>query len=183
MSDVVEKKRKYLEQGLVTSFLALVKRSEKFSVARMINTRSRDTKDHADIEYIASNGEYLVIEAKSNETQDAPNTVHKVFGQLLKECSKSQRRETADPALAILIPDDMPTDPKAPKEKGGDYYRRRFREILPEKYLGFGTLVGAKYVFLCSRGHYVKVYTWEGFYNGEAPIDEITPKRPIKAQK
>lgn len=44
-----------------------------------------DNGSYADIEYLANNGEYLIVEAKNHHSSDKHNTVHKLFGQLLKK--------------------------------------------------------------------------------------------------
>lgn len=152
----------------------MVRKSKKFGIRTLVNTTPTDTGDYADIEYISNGGEHLVIEAKSNETPDAPNTVYKIFGQLLAELGKSNsHRILGTPVLAVLIPDDVPVAKGAPKEIGSVYYRRRFRMIPREKYIDYGKLVGVQYVFCCARGNYVNVYLWEDFWDGKEPVERI----------
>ena len=127
----------------------------------------------ADIEFLSRNGEYLVLEAKSHNSGDAYNTFHKVFGELLKECGKknAEREHYLDVLkLGILIPEDLGTRGK----EGIYFYRNHFRDIPPQIFTGFGLLVGAKYIFVCSeKKERVSIYTWEGFYNGEEPVEQM----------
>lgn len=161
------------EASLVAAFVDIIRNHTKFGIAKEFNVGS-DTNQFADVEYLSKSGEYIVIEAKSNETQDAPNTVHKVFGQLLKECGKHRFRSEYLPVLAVLIPDDIPEDSKAPKEKGSVYYGRRFRDIPEDKYRAFGELVGIRYVFTCARNRYVHIYDWNSFRSGDLPFEVVS---------
>ncbi|WP_297575913.1 hypothetical protein [uncultured Deefgea sp.] len=141
--------------------------------AATIHNQNGDTGNFADIELTTSSGELIAIEAKTHETRDAPNTVHKVFGQLLNEQrKKNEFRNAIHPSFAILIPSEVPDNPKAPRQTGKDYYQRRFQEIPTNHFHGFGVLVNAKYVFVFKRSEpqALHVYTWSGFYNNENPI-------------
>lgn len=150
---------------------------------------NKNKHDLADIEFLNKKGEYLVLEAKSHNSGDAYNTFHKVFGELLKERGKNnaERKNYSDVLkLGILIPEDPGT-----RGKGGiDFYRKHFRNIPSSLFLGFGQLVGAEYIFVCSEEQSrIQIYSWKGFYNGDAPIELIganqqdrnslsTPKTP-----
>ena len=53
-------------------------------VKKWINTRCKSRK-HADVEFLTHENEHWVIEAKSNDSGDAYNTVHKLYGEHLKK--------------------------------------------------------------------------------------------------
>ncbi len=55
--------------------------------------------------------DYLLLEAKSHHSTDSPNTINKIFGQLLKESGKvvEESLEGATFCLGVLIPEDAGT--------------------------------------------------------------------------
>jgi len=91
-----------------------------------------------------------VIEAKSHDSEDRHNTVHKIFGELLKETGRTNR---VDCRHAILIPED-----------GLDFYSRAFRSIARDKFLGFGALVPIETVFMYGLSG-ISQCAWECLYD------------------
>ncbi|MGJ0514187.1 MAG: hypothetical protein ACR65O_00380 [Methylomicrobium sp.] len=172
-----------IEQELVTEFCSFIEQhgDETFAVDE-IHNGSGDTKFYADIELTTTSGELIAIEAKTHETRDAPNTVHKVFGQLLAEHGKTNpQREILLPKFGILIPAETPTNPHAPKSCGRSYYQRRFRDIPELKFEQFGQMVNAKYVFVFKRSgpKRLDVYHWMDFHRMRDPITTITTENEI----
>lgn len=182
-------KKKEIEKLLVSKFCEFVRSygNDEFSVTTIHNA-SGDTNEYADIELTTATGVLVAIEAKTHETRDAPNTVHKVFGQLLAEHGKTNpQRRKASACFGILIPAEKPMNPDAPKSCGTSYYQRRFRNIPENKFEEFGVLVDAKYVFVFrrTRPQQLDVYGWMDFYRNKKPIttittnDEIHSKQPV----
>ncbi len=156
------------EAPLIECFHSIIEQDEVFGIDKKVNFGS-DTNASADVEYLAKNGELIILEAKSHESKDAYNTRHKIFGQLLKEHGKkNEYREKYSDNLAygILIPEDKPSSVKSnTKKKGIDFYREGYAVIPEELYIKFGMLVNSKYVFVCSiNNQSVKVFSWAGFY-------------------
>jgi len=173
--------RDEFEKLLVTEFCNFVARNgnESFAVSEIHHGQngSGDTIQFADIELTSTLGELIAIEAKTHETRDAPNTVHKVFGQLLAERGKTNpRRKEKFVSLGILIPAETPVKEGAPKEDGKTYYQRRFRNIPKDIFKTFGILVNAKYIFVFQRTPDLKldVYRWMDFHRDREPFASIT---------
>ncbi len=177
-------KKNEIEILLVSQFCEFLRNygNESFTV-RLIHNASGDTSEYADIELTTATGELIAIEAKTHETQDGPNTVHKVFGQLLAEQGKTnqQRKNSKNTCFGILIPAEKPTNPKAPKDFGKDYYQRRFRDIPKTKFQEFGVLVNAKYVFVFRRTtpQQLEVYKWLDFHQQKEPFTTITENNAL----
>jgi hypothetical protein len=176
---VPEEKREKLhhEAPLIKCFKEVIGNDQKFGIKREINI-GNDNATCSDIEYISSDDEYLIIEAKSHESKDAYNTRHKIFGQLLKEHGKKssdRNNHKSSLALGILIPKDKPSSGKSNTKKSGyDFYRDGYIDIPEDLFAKFGQLVKAKYVFACSMAErQIDVYTWAGFRKGDAPIHKI----------
>lgn len=162
------------EAPLIALFREIIKDHPEFGIHTYVNIGC-DSKCHADIEYLTNSGEYLVVEAKSHESKDAFNTRHKIFGQLLKEHGKSndhRSRYSTELTLGILIPEDAPSSGKSnTKRPGITFYRNGYEGIPEHLYSAFGSLVNAKYVFVCSFIQCtVKVFSWDGFYRGDGEI-------------
>lgn len=165
------------ELDLIKDFKALIFNDDEFGIEIEINF-GRDRKVSADVEFLAKNKEYLVIEAKTHETSNAQNTRHQIFGQLMKEHGKISESRPNDFVVGILIPGGYPPSEvkKAPKEDGVTYYRDGFIEIPKSIFMSFCALVNAKYIFVCHRNSHVDVYTWEDFYDGLSPQYTIKSK-------
>ncbi|KAF0154226.1 MAG: hypothetical protein FD159_2646 [Syntrophaceae bacterium] len=167
------------EVPLIDFFHSLIKDDEIFGVEEEINFGA-NKNNSADVEYLAKNGELIILEAKTHESQDAYNTRHKIFGELLKEHGKQNpyRKKYANSlTYGILIPEDAPSSGKSnTSEKGIEFYRKGFKDIPEALYIKFGLLVNLKYVFVCSVEHMtVRVFSWSSFYNSgkELRIIEI----------
>lgn len=180
-----DKKREKLnhEAPLIECFKQVIKLDKKFGISTAINIGG-DSGTCSDIEYISNSGEYLVIEAKSHESKDSYNTRHKIFGQLLKEHGKKSHIRTTHGkpiTLGVLIPKDETSSGKSNTKKSGyNFYRDGYQDIPEVMFSGFGALVNAKYVFVCSiKYKTVDIYTWPGFHKGDKPIFVV----PANAQK
>jgi len=165
------------ENDLVAAFCAFLMQPRDFAF-RIISLHNggSDTNEFADIEYTSSESGLIAIEAKTHDTSNAPNTVHMVFGQLLREHGKTNPERERNPAsFGILIPAETPTSINAPNEAGVNYYQRRFRNIPRDKFFKFGTLVNARYVFVFKRTQplLLEIYSWEGFYDKDAPLYSV----------
>lgn len=142
-----------------------------------------DTKALADVELCLVRDRWplgspanLLVEVKSHHSEDSPNTINKIFGQLLKETGKANdgpRR--ANSALAILFPaegaDWVARGRSFTRKPGNEYYRKGFLRIKRNIYLEFGSLVGARYVLSFSVDKsFLEVHSWAGFYDGMSPV-------------
>jgi hypothetical protein len=143
-----------------------------------------DDEDHADVElhlnpaaWPQGTPQRILLEAKSHHSTDAPNTINKVFGQLLKETGKSIRASWTQPSFCsgILIPIDGIDRNEGSKRlrrgSGIEYYRRGFQRIPRLIFEQFGVLVNARYVFAYSEmQRALSVYSWSGFHVSDAPF-------------
>lgn len=157
-----------------------LKKTYKFGSEKKENPCENLYKGSADIKYISQDEECIMIEAKSHHSKDAPNTRHKLIGQLLKLSGEYDQKliDNKNPILGILIPEDSCDEGNGSGKKGDQYYREGFNIISKEKFERFGKLVNAKYVFTCSeKNEDVKQYNWMDFYLGNEPILKIFRKK------
>ncbi|RYH70944.1 MAG: hypothetical protein EON54_00975 [Alcaligenaceae bacterium] len=140
------------EQTLINQFTShvLVHPDRELRVAKMLNANCRSRK-LADVEYISESGLRWVIEAKSDDSKDRHNTVHKIFGEVLKETGRTDR---ADCRHAILLPASALI-----------FYSRAFRLIARRKFLDFGKLIPIDVVFLADAQQLRQV-SWTELYDG-----------------
>lgn len=144
------------EQDLIDDFVATLKISTDSDISKksgtFINTkcRGRGNDEYADVEYISDSGTHWVIEAKTNKTNNFPNEIHKVFGNLLKETGRDNREKSK---YAILIPEDAEGD-----------FRNGFMKIDHQKYIEFGKLIPINSVFLYGNSGITKK-TWSELYD------------------
>lgn len=143
-----------------------------------------DDDDKADIELCLSTNrwpqdfpKWLFVEAKSHHSTDAPNTINKIFGQLLKETGKSRcDRADKESALAIAFPSEAGAwknkkNRQIKMPSGEAYYRQGFLRIDRPVYEAFGELVKAKYVLSFSETERrLRVFDWVGFLDGDEPL-------------
>jgi hypothetical protein len=143
------------EQDLIEQFVAHLAqhRDETLKIGTVINTSCK-AKKFADVEFKSSANLHWVIEAKSDDSKDKHNTVHKIFGELLKETGRTNRTECR---YAILIP-----------ESAVQFYSRAFQSIDREKFLGFGRLIPIDTVFTSSTTD-VGQLTWKSLYDAYKP--------------
>jgi len=143
------------EQDLVNEFIAhlLDHEDETVRIDTVINTRCKSRK-FADVEFRSATDLHWVIEAKSDDSKDKHNTVHKIFGELLKETGRTNR---SDCRHAILIP-----------YSAVQFYSRAFQCIDREKFLGFGRLIPVDTVFTSSAMG-VGQLTWASLYDSYKP--------------
>lgn len=143
------------EQDLIDAFVAALKVHEdrRLAIGNVLNSKCK-AKHHADIEFHSKTGVHWVIEAKSNDSQDKHNTVHKIFGELLKETGRSNR---AMCKFAVLIP-----------EEAVHFYSRAFQSIARDKFLAFGSLIPVESVFTFGATGVGEI-SWENLYAAYEP--------------
>ncbi len=143
------------EQDLIDEFVGHLKShaDESLCIAKVINRNCR-SKKFADVEFESKKKLHWVIEAKSDDSKDKHNTVHKIFGELLKETGRTNRSNCRH---AILIP-----------ESAVGFYSRAFQSIDRQKFLGFGTLIPIDAVFTSSPDG-VRQLTWQSLYDAHQP--------------
>lgn len=139
------------EQDLIDAFVNSLQEhdSPDLKIGELLNSNCK-AKKWADIEYISVSGSHWVIEAKSNDSSDAHNTVHKIFGELLKETGRESRENSK---ISVLIP-----------EIGVSFYSRLFQSVNREKFLGFGRLVPVQCVFTFGASGVMQI-SWEELYD------------------
>ncbi|MFQ2168779.1 hypothetical protein ACK35I_06780 [Aeromonas veronii] len=146
-----------------------------------------DDETKSDVEISISNNfisnklemKKIYIEVKTHHSTDSQNTIHKVFGQLLKETGKRTLKDQE--CLAIMFPHE-PAEWKAQgktikKTCGVGYYRQGFKKIDKEKFIRFGELVSVKYIFsFSSKEQKLEIYEWKDFLSTNVGPILILPK-------
>jgi hypothetical protein len=149
------------EQDLINEFVTHLERADdSIKIGSVINTNCK-SKKFSDAEFKSKTNLHWVIEAKSNDSKDKHNTVHKIFGELLKETGRTNRSNCRH---AILIP-----------ESAVEFYSRAFQSIDREKFLGFGKLIPIDTVFT-SNATGVGQLTWEALYDAHKPEPGAQPR-------
>ena len=143
------------EQDLIDEFVEHLRKeqNDNICITKLINTNCRSRK-FADIEFESKAKLHWVIEAKSDDSGDKHNTVHKIFGELLKETGRTNRSNCRH---AILIP-----------ESAVEFYSRAFQSIDRKKFIGFGKLIPVDTVFTSSAAG-VKLLNWKALYGTHKP--------------
>ena len=143
------------EQDLIKEFVTHLEQhaDDTVKIDYVINTSCK-SKNYADIEFKSKTNQHWVIEAKSDDSKDKHNTVHKIFGELLKETGRTNRSNCRH---AILIP-----------ESAVIFYSRAFQSIDRQKFLGFGKLIPIDTVFT-SNATVMRQLTWEALYDAYKP--------------
>lgn len=146
------------EQNLIDEFVVHLRNhdDDNIRIAELFNSNCR-SKKFADIEFESITKLRWVVEAKSDDSKDKHNTVHKIFGELLKETGRTNRAECRH---AVLLP-----------ESATEFYSRAFQSINREKFLGFGALIPIDTVFLCGSSG-IKQLTWAALYDAHSKIDD-----------
>ncbi len=139
------------EQDLVDNFVAQLKehKNPDYCAVDVINQNCK-SKTCADIEFHSKSGIHWVIEAKSHDSKDKHNTVHKIFGELLKETGRHNRTKSK---YAVLIP-----------EEGVQFYSRAFQAIDRNKFIAFGEIIPVESVFTFGMSG-IKAMTWSELYD------------------
>lgn len=139
------------EQNLINEFIEHIRNhaDESLCIEKLYNSKCRSRK-FADVEFESKSKIHWVIEAKSDDSKDKHNTVHKIFGELLKETGRTNRAECKH---VVLL-----------HESAIDFYSRAFQSIDRDKFLGFGALIPIDTVFLSSQSG-IKELTWEALYD------------------
>lgn len=139
------------EQNLINEFIEHMRNhaDEDLCIEELYNSNCR-SKTFADIEFSSKSKLRWAIEAKSDDSKDKYNTVHKIFGELLKETGRANRAKCRH---GVLIP-----------ESAIGFYSRAFQSIDRDKFLGFGALIPIDTVFVSSPSG-AKQITWEALYD------------------
>jgi hypothetical protein len=149
--DKLEMANKKPEQNLIDQFVDYIRKCNDNSLKiKKLHNQKCSTKIFADIEFDSESGIHWAIEAKSNDSKNAPNTVHQFFGDLLKETGRGRNADNL--RYAILIP-----------EEGKNFYSEKFRCINKDKFIGFGQLIPIDTVFVWGKSGLEKI-TWEDIY-------------------
>lgn len=156
------------EQNLIDEFVAHLRNhvDDNLRVAELYNSNCR-SKKFADVEFESTSKLRWVIEAKSDDSKDKHNTVHKIFGELLKETGRTNREKCRH---AVLIP-----------ESAIGFYSRAFQSIDREKFLGFGTLIPIETVFLSSPFGVGQI-TWAALYDSHQSQSFKLSRKMLHAQ-
>lgn len=143
------------EQELINEFVKHLNmhNDDQLKIEDLINSKCK-SKKHADIEFISKQKIHWVIEAKSHESKDKYNTIHKIFGELLKETGRANRVNCQH---AILIP-----------AAAVDFYSKAFQCINRSKFIGFGKLIPIDTVFT-SNSLGVRKLSWLELYDSHKP--------------
>ena len=139
------------EQSLINEFIGHMRNhaDERLRIEKLYNSKCR-SRQFADVEFESKSKIHWVVEAKSDDSKDKHNTVHKIFGELLKETGRTNRGKCRH---AVLLP-----------ESAIDFYSRAFQSIDRDKFLGFGALIPIDTVFLSSQSRIMEL-TWEALYD------------------
>lgn len=143
------------EQELINHFVQSPLFVSEFGNVTRTNTNCK-SKKFADIEFHLENekirNHVWRIEAKVHTNQDRHNSVHKIFGELLKETG----RETLDNhevKYGVLISDI-------------DFYRDRFSLIEVNRFIRFGELIPIECVFAWNGQEFVR-HNWNDLHIGQ----------------
>ena len=80
------------EQNLIDLFVEALNQHENEEIKiKILHNKSCRSQTFADIEFTSASGMRWAIEVKSNDSKDAHNTAHKIFGELLKETGRENR--------------------------------------------------------------------------------------------
>lgn len=153
------------EQDLIDDFVHQLRthQDSAIRIESLLNSNCK-SKRLADIEFVSVQKLHWVIEAKSDDSKDKHNTVHKIFGELLKETGRTNR---ADCRHAVLIP-----------EGAVRFYSRAFQSIAREKFVAFGKLIPIDTVFTCGTSGVAQL-TWEGLYDSHPPAPQLTAAKSL----
>lgn len=143
------------EQDLINEFVDYLRQcdNDDLCIEKLINSNCR-SKKYADVEFESKAKLHWVIEEKSDDSTDKHNTVHKIFGEVLKETGRTNRSNCRH---AILIPD-----------VAVDFYSRAFQSIDRTKFIGFECLIPIDTVFT-SNATGIRQLTWQELYDEHLP--------------
>ena len=142
------------EQCLIDCFVCALRRVEDCNLSiRCIHNDKCKSRTFADVEFTASSGVRWAIEAKYGAPQNKANEVYKLFGDLLRETGRENRR---DCKIGLLLHHEME-----------GYFRDGVRRIDRQKFIRFGRLVPVEAVFVFAPTG-VTCKNWTEFYDQEA---------------
>ena len=149
------------EQELVNRYVEYLKCTYKN--VRIINANCKKHK-YADLELILDDVLWI-IESKCHKSKNAYNSIHLLFGELLKETGR-QRHFNNDVSYneikyGLLIPGNTYGYTNKP---GIDFYKKHFKEIDKNKYLEFGKLIPIDDIFIFNTDNNEFIHkTWNEF--------------------
>ncbi len=139
------------EQKLIDLFIqTLNNHSESQLQIETLHNSNCKSKTFADIEFLSKEGDTWAIEAKSNDSSDKYNSVHKLFGELLKETGRNNR-DSAN--ICLLISNESKS-----------FYSRLFQSIKRNKFIEFGNLIPITHVFTLDSSK-ISTLTWTELYD------------------
>lgn len=140
------------EQQLIDRFIIELNENRFFDKYDIINNNCK-SKNHADIEmHVEINGkrELWRIEAKVETNADKHNSVHKIFGELLKETGRH-----VDDGIVVryaLLLSDF------------EFYCKRFSKIERSRFIGFGKLIPVHCVFVFEKNGNFRKINWSDLH-------------------
>jgi hypothetical protein len=140
------------EKDLINGFVAALRKQHvrnQLRIDKLINANC-NSRIFADVEFKSVSKIHWVIEAKSDLSPDKHNAAHKIFGELLKETGRTNRKDCRH---AVLIPQDAV-----------QFFSKKFQCVDRSKFLGFGKLIPINTVFTFGTAG-IEQITWLQLYN------------------
>ncbi len=150
------------EQKLIGYFEKLIRNDKEygFDDDKIINFNCR-SKKYADIEYETKKGYRMIIEAKTHHSPDRHNSLHKIFGELLKEANRD--RKVNKVFYALLIPATNNNN-----INGEEFYKNKLIEnVGSENLKKFSAIIPVSFVFVC-KPKSLKMFTWNNFFSNQS---------------
>lgn len=140
------------EQDLIDGFVKALEIHDdpNLKLVSLINQKC-SSPVHADVEYVSASDVLWAIEAKSNDSRDRYNTVHKMYGNLLTETGRSRSHRVVK--FGVLLP-----------ESGLDFYSSHVRRIKQSTYDEFGKLIPVERVFFLKADGTIGSLSWQELY-------------------
>jgi hypothetical protein len=135
------------EQDFVDRFISIAESHADVDlcIGKVINSRCK-AKKYADVEYVSKSGIHWAIEAKTHESPDFGNAVHKIFGELMKETGRKGRPENV--RYALLLPGE-----------GLETFGKSLTGVNKKKFEEFGALIPISSVLYIEGGGIHRI-TW-----------------------
>jgi hypothetical protein len=139
------------EMDLIEGFVAALRKHVRtqLRIAELINADC-NSRAFADVEFKSVSKIHWAIEAKSNLSPDKHNAAHKIFGELLKETGRTNRKHCRH---AMLIPQDAV-----------QFLSKKFQCVDRSKFVGFGKLIPINTVFTFGTAG-IEQTTWLQLYD------------------
>jgi hypothetical protein len=141
------------EKDLIEGFVTALRNhvGTQLRIAELINANC-NSRIFADVEFKSVSKIHWVIEAKSDLSPDKHNAAHKIFGELLKETGRTNRKDCRH---AILVPQDAVP-----------FFSKKFQCVARSKFEGFGRLIPIETVFTFGTAG-IQQITWLQLYDAD----------------